>query len=168
MAAVKFSKALVEQVFGLNDQQKTATEIAQILNVKRLQVSAILAHRVMKTASASDPGPVEEASGPLPSAYGQAEGHEKSISTPFVSSPAVGSVLTAAETVGSDEDFGGDGLSRVYVGDDLEYGDAIYWEPLDTQAVQNPHLMIMGESGSGKTYASQCLVAELSQQHIPS
>ena len=32
----------------------------------------------------------------------------------------------------------------------------------------NPHLMIMGESGSGKTYAVQCLVAELAQRKVPS
>lgn len=33
---------------------------------------------------------------------------------------------------------------------------------------KSPHLMIMGESGSGKTYATQCLVAELAQADIPS
>ena len=55
-----------------------------------------------------------------------------------------------------------------YTGDDREYGDPLYWTPTDSQAVQNPHLMIMGESGSGKTYSAQCLIAELAQKNIPS
>jgi polynucleotide 5'-kinase involved in rRNA processing len=55
----------------------------------------------------------------------------------------------------------------VYIGDD-EYGDTVNWNPQDAGAVPNPHLMIMGESGSGKTYAVQCLVAELAQRSIPS
>jgi DNA phosphorothioation-dependent restriction protein DptH len=168
MAAEKFSKALVEQVFALNGQQKTAAEIAQILNIKKLQVSAILAHRGMKMANASQVAQVEEASGLPSSGYGVAEGHEVRIPTEVETSFAAGNVLTAEEANASDENFGQDGLSGIYVGDDLEYGDPIYWEPLESQAVQNPHLMIIGESGSGKTYASQCLVAELSQQHIPS
>ena len=56
----------------------------------------------------------------------------------------------------------------LYVGDDSEYGDPLYWLPWNPQLCQNPHLMIMGESGSGKTYATQCLVAELAQAGIPS
>src|SRR6202042_931738 len=55
-----------------------------------------------------------------------------------------------------------------YVGDDFDYGDPIYWNPQQAGAVPNPHLMIMGESGSGKTYAVQSLVAELAQRSIPS
>jgi len=70
--------------------------------------------------------------------------------------------------VEEDEEIEEEVRTGLYVGDDLEYGDELFWEPTDTQAVQNPHLMIMGESGSGKTYAAQCLVAELSQMGIPS
>jgi DNA phosphorothioation-dependent restriction protein DptH len=54
------------------------------------------------------------------------------------------------------------------VGDDVEFADPIYWRPTVPSLVPNPHLMIMGESGSGKTYAIQCLLSELANGHIPS
>jgi DNA phosphorothioation-dependent restriction protein DptH len=56
----------------------------------------------------------------------------------------------------------------IYIGDEEEFETPIFWNPADARQVQNPHLMIMGESGSGKTYAAQCLVAELAQAGIPS
>jgi DNA phosphorothioation-dependent restriction protein DptH len=56
----------------------------------------------------------------------------------------------------------------IYVGEDSDYSDSQYWVPWNTHLSQNPHLMIIGESGSGKTYATQCLVAELAQAGIPS
>jgi DNA phosphorothioation-dependent restriction protein DptH len=59
-------------------------------------------------------------------------------------------------------------LSGIYVGDDVDLDTPATWEPMNGQRVQNPHLMIMGESGSGKTYAAQCLVAELAHAGIPS
>ena len=57
---------------------------------------------------------------------------------------------------------------EVYIGDDVELDTPMMWTPADGRHVPNPHLMIMGESGSGKTYAAQALVAELSNAGIPS
>ena len=39
---------------------------------------------------------------------------------------------------------------------------------LTRRLYRTPDLMIMGESGSGKTYSAQCLIAELAQKNIPS
>ena len=44
-------------------------------------------------------------------------------------------------------------------------GTPVYWNPV--QSV-NPHVMILGESGFGKTYSTSCLIAELTRSHITS
>ncbi|HYF79329.1 MAG TPA: helicase HerA-like domain-containing protein [Symbiobacteriaceae bacterium] len=41
----------------------------------------------------------------------------------------------------------------------------VYWSP--TKA-NNPHLMVMGQSGTGKTYAIQCILLELLKLGVPS
>jgi len=69
MAAAKISDSVVKQVFSLSDQQKTAAEIAQILNLKKLQVSAVLAHRATKQATPADETPVDRHGGALSPAY---------------------------------------------------------------------------------------------------
>jgi hypothetical protein len=125
MAAEKFSKALIEQVFALNSEQKTAVEIAQILNIKKLQVTAVLAHRGIKMANASDA--IHVGVDALPSSgHGVADYYEAPISTETEPSIALGNVAAPEEVDQSDEILGEEGLSRVYVGDDTEYGDAMY------------------------------------------
>jgi DNA phosphorothioation-dependent restriction protein DptH len=37
----------------------------------------------------------------------------------------------------------------------------VSWDPYPTGGTANPHLMIVGESGYGKTYAIQCLLVEI-------
>src|SRR5258708_4386264 len=56
----RISTELVAQIEHLNDSGKTTKEIAQTLNLKRLQVAAILAHRQIKNetkleSTASEP-----------------------------------------------------------------------------------------------------------------
>lgn len=168
MAAVKFSKTLVEQIFGLNDQQKTPAEIAQILNLKKLQVSAILAHQSMSKMTDMESGQV---SGSSQRAFGTGEEQVNLQPPPSYPSSDIptqtGAAPTPLQIPKTDGEASGDLRPRVYVGDDRDYGDPLYWQPMDAEVVQNPHLMIMGESGSGKTYAAQCLMAELSQLGIP-
>jgi DNA phosphorothioation-dependent restriction protein DptH len=53
------------------------------------------------------------------------------------------------------------------VGRDSRSGDIRYWRPGRDSGLPNPHLMIMGESGTGKTYSTQCLCAEFVQRKIP-
>lgn len=43
-------------------------------------------------------------------------------------------------------------------------GQTIYWNPRSTV---NPHMLIVGESGYGKTYTTSCLIAELTHRGIP-
>lgn len=167
MSAENFTKALIERVFALDNQNKTPSEIAQILDVKKLQVSALLAHRKMKSEAEKDVSRLEVANVPSNSEADIADGPEEA-SPVQVEASSGASDLAEPEIDEIDENVTSEGGCQILVGDDIEYRDSIYWEPLDSRAVPNPHMMIMGESGSGKTYASQCLIAELSQKHIPS
>jgi DNA phosphorothioation-dependent restriction protein DptH len=55
----------------------------------------------------------------------------------------------------------------VFIGEELDTNEPVYWMPAPEHGTANPHLLIVGESGSGKTYATQCLCAELVQQRVP-
>lgn len=46
-----------------------------------------------------------------------------------------------------------------------ENGEQVYWDPFSSS---NPHLMVVGESGTGKTYALTAILAELWKQRLPS
>jgi DNA phosphorothioation-dependent restriction protein DptH len=159
MPPPKVPNSVAKLVLELADQQKEPAEIAQILNLKKVQVSTLLAYHkqlnhpeLEEVAEAEDVE--EETSVP----------DEVPADIPTYNHPEVEQVAVVEEEDESEESPD----SGMYVGDDFEYSDAIYWNPQQAGAVPNPHLMIMGESGSGKTYAVQCLVAELAQRSIPS
>jgi DNA phosphorothioation-dependent restriction protein DptH len=54
------------------------------------------------------------------------------------------------------------------VGREVTTGKQVYWDPNPDYGSANPHLMIIGESGFGKTYTMQCVVAELALRGVPS
>jgi len=58
--------------------------------------------------------------------------------------------------------------NAILIGKEVSSSNKIYWDPNSQSGIGNPHLMIIGESGYGKTYATQCLIAELVQCNIPS
>lgn len=158
MPPSKVPNSVAKLVLELADQQKEPAEIAQILNLKKVQVSTLLAYHKQletKTHEAAEPTEVE-----LPEPVEAAEIE--------VEPPKKEAVEAKDATPEEDEEEETTKDHGVYVGDDADYGDAIYWNPQDAGAAMNPHLMIMGESGSGKTYAVQCLVAELAQRKVPS
>lgn len=53
----------------------------------------------------------------------------------------------------------------VPLGVDADHGQLVTWDPY---ASTNPHVLIVGESGFGKTYAVMRLIAELTRAHLPS
>lgn len=53
--------------------------------------------------------------------------------------------------------------ARILIGTD-HAGKEYFWE-YGHESLQNRHLLIFGASGSGKTYAIQCLLAELAKHH---
>ncbi len=62
----------------------------------------------------------------------------------------------------------GQQLGDVLIGLDAESGEEVFWTPNPTSGSANPHVLIVGESGFGKTYAITCLLTELARQGLPS
>jgi DNA phosphorothioation-dependent restriction protein DptH len=54
------------------------------------------------------------------------------------------------------------------LGADAETREVVSWNPDPSTGAANPHVLVLGESGFGKTYTISCLLAELAQQGIPS
>src|SRR5688572_8781110 len=59
-------------------------------------------------------------------------------------------------------------LNRILIGVDAETDDEVFWNPDPSNGTANPHMLILGESGFGKTYAICGVLTELAQQKIPS
>jgi DNA phosphorothioation-dependent restriction protein DptH len=154
--AQKLSDSAVQQILRLHNEQIEIAEIARRLNLKKMQVSAIIAHsRLAANPHEAEPGGsvvTEEALDPELSPSALVEEYSSPAETP--EPPVVEEQQEKEE--------------GIFVGDDTDYPGSLYWNPQDAGTVQNPHLMVIGESGSGKTYALQCLTAELAQREIPS
>jgi len=60
------------------------------------------------------------------------------------------------------------GPHRILVGVDVETDEEVFWNPDPSNGAANPHMLILGESGFGKTYSICCLLTELAQRKIPS
>ena len=60
------------------------------------------------------------------------------------------------------------GLKDILIGIDAETDKKAFWNPDPIHGVANPHMLILGESGFGKTYAICCILTELAQQKMPS
>lgn len=59
-------------------------------------------------------------------------------------------------------------LAPVLLGSDAETGEEVSWNPDPGSGSANPHVLILGESGFGKTYTIASLSAELAQENIVS
>lgn len=57
-------------------------------------------------------------------------------------------------------------LAPILLGTDAESNDEVFWNPDPDSGSPNPHVLVLGESGFGKTYTIACLLAELAQQHL--
>jgi DNA phosphorothioation-dependent restriction protein DptH len=59
-------------------------------------------------------------------------------------------------------------INPILLGFDIEDGEEVFWIPDQASGTPNPHVLILGESGTGKTYAISCLTAELAQEGVVS
>ena len=59
-------------------------------------------------------------------------------------------------------------FSPVFLGIDAETEEEVFWNPDPETGAANPHVLIVGESGYGKTYTIACLLAELAREQIGS
>ena len=144
MPPPKVPNSIAKLVLELADQQKEPAEIAQMLNLKKVQVSTLLAYHKQLTKSEAEE--VVEAEAEEVEATSVPD-EVPARDVPTNNHPEVEQVVLAEE----EEETAENTDNGVYVGDDFDYGDPIYWNPQQAGAVPNPHLKIMGESGSGKT-----------------
>jgi DNA phosphorothioation-dependent restriction protein DptH len=59
-------------------------------------------------------------------------------------------------------------LGGILLGEDAETGEAVFWNPDPASGAANPHVLVLGESGFGKTYTIACLLAELAREDVVS
>jgi hypothetical protein len=62
----------------------------------------------------------------------------------------------------------GSSVKGVLIGVDAETNEEVFWNPDPAHGAANPHILILGESGFGKTYATCCILTELALQQTPS
>ena len=112
------------------------------------QVSAISAHVSMGTYSLPDPE--EEA--------------EAAVSVEIEKTSNLLNMLQSLEGSYGRETR----LPPVLLGEDAETGEEVSWNPDPASGSANPHVLILGESGFGKTYTIASLSSELAQENVVS
>ena len=147
-----------EEIIRLLDEGLPREAIAKVVGVSPGQVSAVAAHLTMRTYTQDTPN-VDQRSRP-PTAGVTAES---------VLSPSAGEDETVHRPMSRPGDATGDPATplRVPLGTNTANGDDVSWYPSPASKTLNPHLLVIGESGSGKTYTVQCICAELVQENLP-
>jgi DNA phosphorothioation-dependent restriction protein DptH len=135
----------------LLDEGLPREAIAKAVGVLPGQVSAVAAHLTMRTYEhqRSRPTAAATAESILSTPSGEGESLHRPMSR---SRGATGEATTAL---------------RVLLGTDAANGEDVWWYPSPASNTLNPHLLVIGESGSGKTYTVQCICAELVQENLP-
>lgn len=57
-------------------------------------------------------------------------------------------------------------LTPVFLGLNAESNEDVYWNPDPAKGTANPHMLVLGESGFGKTYTIAALLTELARQKV--
>ena len=146
-------RAIVEMLGEGYDRETVAARVG----VTPGQVSAVAAHIKMGTYSVRNTVQGGHAKTALPPASCDA-----GEPIPTTTENLLGT-LRAAEQ----RDNRASRVAPVLVGTDAQ-GEEVHWNPDPHGGSANPHVLILGESGFGKTYTVSCLLAELAQQNIPS
>lgn len=89
-------------------------------------------------------------------------------SIPVTRAPRSNNVNLSRELAIRDVQSAGGAGAPVYVGADAETGQEVFWNPDPQTCAVNPHVLILGESGFGKTYTVAALLAELARQQVTS
>lgn len=136
-----------EQILAQLKRGSDRSTIANSVGVTAGQVSAIAAHRSMGTYA--DKAERSSVAGTKASQVPERPLHIK----------------RAAATHAIDNRTG----RGILIGSDVGDGAPVYWNPDSrVEGSANPHVLILGESGFGKTYTTSCLLTELVKANIPS
>jgi hypothetical protein len=144
--AKRISDATRESVLRMLAQREDRETIAALLGITPNQVSAIAAHVTMGTYDL--PQPTE---------------HEN---FDFLSSSLAGDSTSIRANRGTRK--AGRGVRPILLGADAKTGEEVNWNPNPETGSANPHMLVIGESGFGKTYTICCLIGELAQQGVVS
>src|ERR1700691_3582146 len=134
MPIAKIGEDVVQLIGELTNQGKGPSEVARIVNVKPAQVSAILASRKLRSDKLSnaiaeleraEAGVREVGAIEVPSAV-QREPQEDQNHDLEVSAPRKEDQSEETEDTTSPD--------QLYVGDDREHGDPLYWEPTNANS----------------------------------
>ncbi len=137
-----------EAILRMLAQGQDRDTIAVAAGVTPGQVSAIAAHVKMGTYSLPEPDePMEEAIPP-----------EMERTT---------NLLTQLQHLESSTERKRR-LGGVLLGAHAETGEDVFWNPDPGNGAANPHVLVLGESGFGKTYTVACLLAELARDEVVS
>ena len=151
-----------DRIIDLLSEGQDRDTIAAMLDVTPGQVSAVAAHVTMGTyrdgprRSQISPGGRIQAAQP-PSDNALFCRIEDSLNAP-------GETKGPPDSNRRDVGY----ASAIVVGEDVNSGELVTWNPRPDSGLANPHVLILGESGFGKTYATACLLTELAQQSVPS
>ncbi len=132
-----------QSVLAMLARGEDRVTIAALVGITTAQVSAIAAHVTMGTYELPNPG--------------------ESVGDGETRSDILGQSTVAVQSMSSNA-----GLQSVLLGIDAETGEEVFWNPDPETGSANPHVLVLGESGFGKTYTISCLLAELAQQNIVS
>ncbi len=124
--------------------------IAAAVGVTPGQVSAIAAHVRMGTYTLPDPGEPVRAAAPMPETTERTSNLLRK--------------LKQLEGVPGRVSK----LSPILLGADAESGEEVFWNPDPASGAANPHVLILGESGCGKTNTIASLSAELAHENVVS
>jgi Mrp family chromosome partitioning ATPase len=167
---------------SLKDEEKIAFQGNQVVIVGRPGIAGLL--DLMLDTPAEDAGSEEEeppelasgsiepAWGPPPSTGGLSEGAVVESPQPQAQKP-VPPVVSGPEptrhTLETSPQPAADELN-IYLGIDTVTGRHVYWNPYTTKPrkLSNPHVLVVGKSGAGKSETTKALVWELSRSGVPS
>lgn len=139
-------KITIEQrklINELLDKGEDRQAIANLASVTVAQVSAVAAHRTMGTYQESKHFSDAQSS----------KTHQMNSESAPTAEMDPSSVQNAASE------------TSVALGTDIDSKHTVYWDPFKSS---NPHILILGESGSGKTYTASRIVLELARASLPS
>ena len=144
MSKVKINDETRSRILSLLSSGRSTADVCRELGVSTKQVAAIKAHRTMGS-------------------YARGHNAVRELTTKDLSSPPTDELSSR-----DSEASAGRNWAAIPLGNDSAMGIPVCWDPHPEAGTANPHLMIVGESGFGKTYAIQCIVAELAARGIRS
>lgn len=139
---MKLSNEIREQVIRLLQLGKSSNEIADELSIGKMQVAGVKAHLTIKN-SKNDPNYITSSPAQVKS-----EGI-----------PALWANTQPPEDIGNN-------ATKILIGTDLIFNKKAYWGFHPATGSVNPHVLIVGETGFGKTYAAQCMAYELQKKKV--